>query len=149
MNKYNIEQVLPHRMPMVLIDAITQYDDESAVCTVKITEQSLFFDAEQQAVPSYIGVEYMAQAIAALAGAEALDAGLKVEIGFLLGSRKYQPTTPWFKLASELQINVRRLYEESSGLGVFQCQIIDDIGTLVDAKINVYLPQQAKTEASQ
>ncbi|NQZ08538.1 MAG: 3-hydroxylacyl-ACP dehydratase [Algicola sp.] len=147
MNSYSIEQVLPHRQPMILIDSLCQYDDESAICSVKITESSLFYDSSQQAVPSYIGVEYMAQAIAALAGADALDANLEVEIGYLLGSRKYQPTTAWFALGSDLNIHVSRLYEEDSGLRVFQCQIKHNSENLVDAKINVFLPQRAAQQA--
>ncbi len=143
MNSYTIEQVLPHRQPMILIDCLSHYDEETAVCSVKITETSPFFDTSKKAVPSYIGVEYMAQAIAAFAGADALDAGLEVEIGYLLGSRKYQPTTPWFTLGSELNIHVSRLYEEESGLRVFQCQIKHNDQELVDAKINVFLPQRA------
>lgn len=143
MNSYSIEQVLPHRQPMILIDRLCQYDEETAICSVKITESSLFYDPTKQAVPSYIGVEYMAQAIAAFAGADALDAGLEVEVGYLLGSRKYQPTTAWFALGSELNIHVSRLYEEESGLRVFQCQIKHNDQELVDAKINVFLPQRA------
>lgn len=149
MNKYTIEQVLPHRPPMILIDSLDQYDEQSGICSVKISESSLFYDADKQAVPSYIGVEYMAQAIAAFAGADALDAGLPVEIGYLLGSRKYQPKTAWFANGSELAIHVERLYEEDSGLRVFQCQIKHNNATLVDAKINVFLPHQVKTGAAQ
>lgn len=143
MNKYPIEQVLPHDHPMILIDALDSYTEESGTCSVTINQSSLFFDAQKQAVPSYIGVEYMAQAIAAFAGANALDEAGTVEIGYLLGSRKYQPTTAWFQLGSKLDINVQRLYEEESGLRVFQCQIIHQNDTLVDAKINVFLPRQA------
>lgn len=144
MNNYPIEQVLPHSAPMILIDSLQSYDEESGVCTVTIKPTSLFFDNDKQAVPSYIGVEYMAQAIAAFAGANALDEGGTVEIGYLLGSRKYQPSTAWFEVGSELSISVQRLYEEESGLRVFQCRITHQDKTLADAKINVFLPQQAK-----
>lgn len=142
MKNYTTEQVLPHRPPMILIDRLCHYTQEQAKCEVIITEQSQFYDHQRQAVPSYIGVEYMAQAIAAFAGADALDSGFDVQIGYLLGSRKYQPSIPWFELGAVLHIDVERLHEESSGLKVFQCQISIDQQTIVDAKINVFLPSQ-------
>ena len=73
MNNYDIKQVLPHQAPMILIDTLAQYDLDSCRCTVKITAQSPFYSVIKKGVPSYIGSEYMAQAIAAFAGAHALD----------------------------------------------------------------------------
>jgi len=146
MNQYSIEQVLPHRAPMILIDKLCHYDEQAARCSVKITPDSPFYQPHKQAVPSYIGIEYMAQAIAAYAGADALDVGEPVQIGYLLGSRKYQPSQAWFSCGSQLYIDVERLYEESSGLRVFQCQIIIDEQVIVDAKVNVFLPQLANQE---
>ncbi len=143
MNKYPIEQVLPHDHPMILIDALLSYEQQKGVCEVTIKPTSAFYDDARQGVPSYIGVEYMAQAIAAFAGANALDEGGSVEIGYLLGSRKYQPNTAWFERGARLEISVERLYEEASGLRVFQCQIHQQDSLLVDAKINVFLPNQA------
>ena len=89
MNKYSIEAVLPHQAPMILIDSLNSYHADGCVCDVTITEQSPFYDEVKKGVATYIGSEYMAQAIAAYAGTLALDDNNKVKIGFLLGSRKY------------------------------------------------------------
>ena len=144
MNKYQIVDVLPHREPMILIDSLDSYDNDSCICKVEITKESPFYDENQAAVPSYIGIEYMAQAIAAYSGANALDNNEKVTIGFLLGSRKYKTFKSYFTLNALLTINIKQLYQEESGLSVFECEILDQTSELLaQANINVYQPSDA------
>ena len=144
MNKYQIVDVLPHREPMILIDSLDSYDHDSCICKVKITKESPFYDENQSAAPSYIGIEYMAQAIAAYSGANALDNNGKVTIGFLLGSRKYKTFKTSFTINTLLTINIKQLYQEESGLSVFECEIFDQTSELLaQANINVYQPGDA------
>ena len=144
MNKYAIEDVVPHQAPMILIDSLINYEQESACCQVKITKNSPFYDNEKQAVPSYIGCEYMAQSIAAFAGAQSLDNNGEVVIGFLLGSRKYKALKPYFPLGITLNITVKELYCEGSGLRVFECEISDLAENIyAQANINVFQPSDA------
>ena len=145
MNKYVIEDILPHQAPMILIDPLVEYTDDWACCQVKISTNSLFYDADKQGVPSYIGSEYMAQAIAAFAGAQALNNNKEVSIGFLLGSRKYQALQPYFPLDKTFNITIKELYREDSGLRVFECEIKDSTNTLfAQANINVFQPDDPK-----
>ncbi|MGP9803094.1 ApeP family dehydratase [Rheinheimera sp. NSM] len=137
---YTIEQVLPHAAPMILLSDFIEAGDEHGVCTVRIDEQSPFYDAGQQAVPSYVGVEYMAQTIAAYAGANRLARGGQVRIGFLLGCRKYVPVVSGFAHGAELTITATQLVMEQSGLSVFDCQIYQQQQLLVSAKLNVFQP---------
>jgi predicted hotdog family 3-hydroxylacyl-ACP dehydratase len=144
MNNYSITDVLPHRDPMVLIDSLESYDIDSCICQVKITNKSPFYNEKMAGVPSYIGNEYMAQAIAAYSGANALDSQHKVTIGFLLGSRKYKTFKPYFLLNTLLTIKVKQLYQEESGLSVFECEINDQTSNLIaQANINVFQPEDA------
>lgn len=145
MNKYSINEVLPHKEPMILIDSLESYDSDSCICQVTITKESPFYDDTLAGVPSYIGSEYMAQAIAAFAGANALDNKSKVTIGFLLGSRKYKTFKPAFLLNTRLTIKVKELYQEESGLSVFECEINDQTPSLIaQANINVFQPDNAE-----
>jgi predicted hotdog family 3-hydroxylacyl-ACP dehydratase len=142
MNNYDIERVLPHQAPMILIDSLKQYDADSCRCTVVITSASPFYNSLKKGVPSYIGSEYMAQAIAAFAGAHALDHKADVQIGFLLGSRKYKTMRPYFHLDEELTITIKELYREDSGLRVFECEILASENTVIaQANINVFQPK--------
>jgi predicted hotdog family 3-hydroxylacyl-ACP dehydratase len=143
MNNYPIEQVVPHSAPMILLNKLVSYDKNSAQCEVTISVHSPFYSETVKGVPSYIGCEYMAQTIAAFAGAWANDHGEAVNIGFLIGTRKYKTQQPLFKLNDVLRILVTKLYEEESGLSVFECSISSNEIVLCEAKINVFQPNDA------
>lgn len=140
MKTYDIQEVLTHEAPMILIDRLISYDEESAICEVVINNTSPFYDRRLGGVPSHIGIEYMAQSIAAFAGANDLDNGREKKVGFLLGSRKYTSTIPVYKKGCALHICVQRLFQEESGLGVFDCHIILAENTVSTAKVNVFQP---------
>jgi predicted hotdog family 3-hydroxylacyl-ACP dehydratase len=55
-----------------------------------IRPDSAYFDRQLNGVPNYVGIEYMAQSIAALAGVEARLDHEGIRVGFLLGTRKLQ-----------------------------------------------------------
>ena len=142
---YSIEQVLPHAHPMILLNEFIEADNSHALCRVQISPQSPFYDAALAGVPSYVGLEYMAQTIAAYAGANNLAEGGKVQIGFLLGCRKYMPSTTLFTLGADLTIRATQVVTDNSGLSVFDCQIYQQQQLLVDAKLNVFQPEDHRS----
>lgn len=146
MDMPTLEDILPHRPPMILLTALLAYDTESARCMTRISADSPFFDAGMNAVPAYIGVEYMAQAIAACAGAKALDGSGSVKLGFLLGTRRYAPAVSLFPNGAELIIDVREVLQDDSGLGVYECSIHCQDEHWVSANLNVFQPDQTPTE---
>jgi predicted hotdog family 3-hydroxylacyl-ACP dehydratase len=137
---YSLEQVLPHAAPMILLSTFIEAGDAHAVCTVIISEDSLFYNAATASVPAYVGIEYMAQTIAAFAGANSLASGGSVKIGFLLGCRKYQPVVTEFAVGAELTITANEVVSESTGLSVFECSIMQHQQVVVTAKLNVFQP---------
>lgn len=141
MSLHPIETILPHTTPMILIDSLDSYDENTGVCSVTITPQSNFYNAGSQSVASHVGIEYMAQAIAAYANANQVDSGAKVEIGFLVSSRKYKIHCNRFALNSKLTVKVEKLYSEANGLSAFDCRIEEADNLLVEAKINVFQPE--------
>jgi len=110
-------------------------------CSVAITTSSNFFDSETNSVPSHVGIEYMAQGIAAYANAHERDSGAPTAIGFLVSSRKFKVFVPEFLLGSQLSICVEKLYKEDNGLSAFDCHIKCNDEVLAQAKINVFQPQ--------
>ncbi|MEI6895094.1 MAG: 3-hydroxylacyl-ACP dehydratase [Colwellia sp.] len=149
---YDIEEVIKHRKPMRLVDELLSFDESSASVLVHINTDSEFYQAEQQGVPSYIGIEYMAQCIAAKAGANELASGGALKLGFLLGTRKYTPNVTYFSCGDTLRVSATRLLEDATGLSVFECTIVLDTqaGNQVDkvlaqAKINVFQPEDSAT----
>ncbi|RTR36979.1 thioester dehydrase [Shewanella canadensis] len=138
-----VAEVVPHRDPMILIDTLVEHEPDTLLTQTNITKQSPYFDAGIEAVPNYVGIEYMAQSIAALAGVEAKSRGESIRVGFLLGSRKLKMHLPHYKLGESYQTRVSRLYQEESGLAVFDCQIFHGDTLVAEANVNVFQPQDA------
>lgn len=136
-SSYNILEVVPHGKPMSLLDEILSYDDSGLKARLTITEASMFSNAS--GVPAWVGIEYMAQAVAAFAGVCARSHEKAVKIGFLVGSRRYQSSCSEFPLGANLNVEVEEITDNDVGLRVFACKIEgDDIR--VDANLNVFMP---------
>lgn len=116
-------QLLPHRAPMLLLDAIDSCTTERATARVAIARESPFFSTELDGVPAWVGLEYMAQTVAAWGGARRLARGEALVAGLLLGSRHYHCNSDLFPLHSALTIDIELLFEDDDGLGAFACEL--------------------------
>lgn len=130
-----VEKLLPHANNMVLIDELVQVDEESATCELLVRNGGLFSGPLHQ-VPGWIGLEYMAQSVAAWAGYHALARGETVKLGFLLGTRRYVSNVSFFPVGASLNINIERQYQSADGLAAFNC-VIRGADILVSARLNV------------
>lgn len=143
--KCPVEALLPHSPPFVLIDRILDYDDSSIKAEVTIREDSLFFDAESSTISSWVGIESMAQCIAALAGIRAKSKDKSIEIGFLLGTRRFITKQSYFIHNKTYLVTAVELFCDESGLASFHCEIQDEFGELTnEAKISVYQTENLK-----
>ncbi len=140
MNNYPIEHVLPHEHPMILLDTLLCHDSEGATCSVTIRPDSPFYNEQQQGVPVYVGIEYMAQTIAAFANANKLDHGEAVALGFLVSSRKYTTAIKQFALGQTFTIHVTKILMGDNGLSTFECVINYQDQPVVEAGINIFQP---------
>lgn len=118
-----ISTLVPHSGAMLLLDRVLDVDTESLRAEVAIRADSMFCDGAQ--VGGWIGIEYMAQAVAAHAGYCAVLRGEAVKVGFLLGSRRYQCSAAAFAVGTVLQVVVERVLQGENGLGAFECRIED------------------------
>jgi predicted hotdog family 3-hydroxylacyl-ACP dehydratase len=141
MESQDIRRFLPHSGAMVLLDRLLEAGTEDLLAEVTIRPDSLFCDG--QGVPAWVGVEYMAQAIAAYAGYAAQLRGEAVKIGFLLGTRRYEAGCPGFAVGSVLQVHVQRLLQADNGIGSFECRIHAAGQQLASATITVFQPADA------
>lgn len=139
----DIRSLVPHTGAMVMLDRVISFDQESLCAEVRIHADSLFAGAD--GVGGWVGIEYMAQAIAAHAGYAARLRGEPVKIGFLLGSRRYECHRSTFALHSVLRIHVLRVLQAENGLASFECRIEDvEKNILATATITVFEPADAK-----
>lgn len=122
---YSIEDLLPHSGPMVLINEIIDFSEEHLIAEILIEENCKYYDASLSGVPAWVGVEYMSQAIAALAGVHAKRQNRPIKLGFLLGTRKYLILEKVMKRNHIYEIKVSQLYKDDSGLASFDCRIFD------------------------
>lgn len=139
----NIKELLPQKDRMALLDAVVpdSVTKTGIKAQVTITEKTLFYDPKTKHVPVWIGIEYMAQTIAAFSNIPKPDnpEGSQVSIGLLLGARKYACHTQGFPLGQNLTITVDQLYYDNN-LASFDCQIHHDKTCLATAQVNVFHP---------
>jgi len=142
-----IENYVPHRGVMLLLERLLHADAEGAEAQVTVPRDGLF--VQDAGMPAWVGMEYMAQTVAAWAGWQALQAQRAVKLGFLLGTRKYQAACGHFAPGAVLLVRVRSELVGENGLGMFACEIVQggpegDRGqecVLAQARISVYEPE--------
>ena len=149
---YRVDEVIPQRAPMVVIDELLACGEDEVTAQVVIRKGSPFADLDGR-VSTWIGIEYMAQSIAAWAGIQALKRGDGIVPGYLLGTRKYHVSRASFELDSVLTVNVKRSYWDGD-VGAFECQIsvhdaqstmasrLHDGDVACWATLNVYQPRR-------
>jgi predicted hotdog family 3-hydroxylacyl-ACP dehydratase len=139
-----ITSVIPHRSTMVLLDRVIALTPDSLCAEVIIDQHNIFFDAATNSVGAWLGIEFMAQAIAAFEGAHSLQRGEEVKVGFLLGSRRYETHCATFSAGTVLHVEAHRVLEHENGLGAFDCTIKDTSQQLLaSATVTVFKPDNA------
>ena len=142
MTPVSLDELLPHRPPMVLIDEVESFDPEAKrlVARVTIGANQLFFDG--QGVPNWVAIEYMAQTAAALAGCydRHVAPGQPARPGLLLGTRKLDLRLPRFEAGKTYRIFAENAFSDSDAAS-FVCGIEDETGaTVATANLNAYRP---------
>jgi len=134
-----IADYLPHRPPMVLIDRVVEAAELRIVCEITLQVDSPFCNGG--AVPAWVGIEYMAQTIGALAGWRAQAKQLPVKVGFLVGTRHYQSHVSQFHVGDILRITAEEDVSLDNGLIVMRCTLLGATGTLLaEASLLVFQP---------
>ncbi len=139
-----IHELIPHSTPMVLIENILDFNQNALVAEINIIENCMFYDMKNCGVPTWVGIEYMAQAIAAFAGIQAKMINEPIKLGFLLGTRRYTIFQPVFLLGKKYEIHVNKLYMDDSGLASFNCYISIIHLIIVEARLNVFETNNAQ-----
>lgn len=138
MSEWPIADLVPHAGDMILLDRVVRFDAESIEVFAQVRAHPIYSDVDGS-LPAWVGVELMAQAVAAYAGCRARQDGKPVEMGFLLGTRKYECDVERFPLGSALTVRALRSLEDESGMGVFECHI-DGPDVHAQARLSVYRP---------
>jgi predicted hotdog family 3-hydroxylacyl-ACP dehydratase len=132
----DVAELIPHSGKMVLLDRIISCDNNSLSAELVVRDDGLLDN--DKTVPAWVGIEYMAQAVAAYAGMMAKRVGEPIKLGFLLGTRRYSSNVAEFKVGSTLTVHVEKIIQ-SDNLGAFE-SMIRGVGVEINANLNVYQP---------
>ena len=134
-----IATLVPQTGPMCLLDRVIEHAPGHTVCAVDPGRSGLLADPDGS-VPVWVGLEYMAQCIAAHGGLIARQHGQAPSPGLFLGSRRVRFGVQSFEDGHELRVSARH-YHGERGLVAFDCEIQDATGgsPLVSARLNVYI----------
>ncbi|MDR3324217.1 MAG: hypothetical protein LBS89_08455 [Zoogloeaceae bacterium] len=139
-----IEEYLPHRGRMVLLDRVVEVEAGRIVCAVTIRPQSPFF--REGRVAAYVGIEYMAQAVGALVGWQSRSLGEPVKTGFLVSTRKFVSRIDDFPLDATLSVKARENWRDEEGLCVMDCAIHYPQNEIAaEATLMVFQPKDLNT----
>jgi len=102
---------------MLLLDRVVERDPQCLTAELTIRPDHPFM--RTGGVGAWIALEFMAQAVAALAGWEAREAGIVPQPGFIIGSRHFSSNVPWLPSGLTLQVRVTQDLRDESGLAAF------------------------------
>ncbi|MCC7005163.1 MAG: beta-hydroxyacyl-ACP dehydratase [Ottowia sp.] len=135
-----IEDLLPHRGTMLLLERVLAFTPTET--RTETTPNPLAWYADTQGnMPAWIGIELMAQTIAAHVGLQKRRLNHPPKQGVLLGTRHYHCTPPSFAGGQTLYIHAALIYQDESGLAAYQCHITQqDKVPIAHAALKVFEP---------
>jgi predicted hotdog family 3-hydroxylacyl-ACP dehydratase len=134
-----IEDLVPHRGIMLWLEGVSAGDENAIEAHATVPAAAWYLDA-RGAMPAWIGIELMAQAVAAHVGLRGWLAGTPPKPGVLLGSRVYRASASSVPAGTRLQVTARSSYRDESGFGAYDCAIRSGAGTFAEATLKVYEP---------
>ncbi len=140
MTVWSLDVLLPHAGPMVLLDEVLAVGDETVRAVVTVRRDGLFAGPHEAGVPAWVGMEYLAQAIAVWSGFHERARGRSVHPGFLVGARSFHSSVGTMPYGVVLTVEAERLLEDGEGIGVFDGRVTG-AGVEQTVRLKVYLPE--------
>ena len=145
-----LAELLPHAGPMRLLERVEAHDGERTVC-LALPAASTLFQEPGGDVPSWLGIEYMAQCAAAPGGLRARGRGEPARgqasrvpsAGLFVGSRHLVFRCRAFAPDVPLRVSARLAAGRGHTLA-FDCAVEDPAGgpPLVEGRLNVLLVRE-------
>lgn len=132
---YSLDELVPHRGTMRLIDEVVDVDEESQTLVSA-------FKVRPDWNENIVAIEFMAQTAAALAGYfdQKEHPGRSPRPGFLLGTRRFSMETAGFEVGRRYFAKAVCVFADSDAAS-FDCSVMTEDGTvLATAVLNAYRP---------
>ena len=117
----SIAELVPHAGSMLLIGDVLEHSPERTRCRVDVARSALF-RRDDGRVPAWVGLEYMAQCVAAHGGLVSRGLGESPRPGLFLGTRRTVFRVESFAPEEELRVTARHLRGDL-GLVSFACTL--------------------------
>lgn len=136
---------LPHSGAMVLIDEILEVGADFIITKSIVKNHAEFCecvadsvhnDGKYFALPTYKSIELMAQSLGIFRALNEKGSGSK--LGFLLGARRFKILRPF--IMNEARIKVAISMQDSSGMGVYDCEVFENDALIATASISALNP---------
>ena len=140
-----IASLVPHAAPMLLLDRLCEATATTARCEVRVGETLALFLRDDGALPGWVGIELMAQTVAAWSGYQGHQRQEEPQIGLLLGARKYQCHLARLPAGSLLTIDCEQLLQDGA-LASFQCYLRCEGELVAEARLSTIQPDAEQLE---
>jgi len=137
-----VADLVPQSGHMLLLDRVLAHDVERTVCAVDVDASDLFRDRDG-GIPAWVGLEYMAQCIAAHGGLRGRAQGGVAKPGLFLGTRHLDLWTAAFTPGALLRASARHV-RGNGRFFTFACALRrgEDARVLAEGELNVYILDQ-------
>lgn len=140
---YRVEDLVPHRGPMSLLDSIDGYGEDWLRASLTLHPASTFAGAG--GVPGWVGIEYMAQTASAFGGIEQVQRGESPSIGLLIGSRYYRCMVDLIPFHTPLQVLARVAIRDSEDFAAYDCTLTAGSRPIAECTLKAYRPRDLGT----
>ena len=138
MNDINIENLIPHRDRMKLINEIIEVDDKKSITAAIVSEEWPLFN--NGSVDPVILIELVAQTTGIAVGWQRrTESGIGGE-GWLVGIKRANFSTDRIPLGARLIMNVKSLYDHNN-YGAFEGTVMSGSDILAKIEIQVFRPE--------
>jgi len=137
-----IVDLVPHAGAMVLLDALHDWHKGYARCSALIREHAPF--VKHGSVSAEVTIEYMAQAVAACLGYEAITSGGGVRVGMIIACKRFEAHAERLDVGDRIDVEVRCI-SGNEALSHFDCKLMRSGAVFSEAVLTLYhadsLPQ--------
>ena len=143
----DIASLIPHCGESILLDRVVDHDRKSTTTSIVVGSQPWLIRSDGSVAP-WLGIEYMAQSIAAHEGMIARSEGRRIPLGFLVSVTSFKLYERVLQPGERLEVHTTRV-RGRPGLGVLShtCTLhrSDAKGTrelLAQARLSISIPKQ-------
>ncbi len=129
-----VEELLPHRAPMLWIDEVVWHEDHSIRCALRIRDQVFVANGE---VDPVVSIEWMAQTVGALVGLHDRSQRQAPRPGYLIAIPEAEFHVDRFVVGDALELHASRTWGDET-LASFEARVERAGALAARAQLSVY-----------